>query len=290
MPILKPAGYKQNDPLFFKEPLFESGAAPVVVFGVDEDDTIIYQNATDEADYKIKLPALQEEALKNLAAVQVTLDFQDMGNAKIAFVMGSEYACEKILDSVFMRDLAEKIGSPSIMVGIPFKGTLIATDANAEIRLKFPVVVKNCYNDPQDAPISDKVFLVRDGEVVAIAGENIKDDAADTFAITEHGTTNNYSVQLKSRDLDEMTKDINVSFQQIILMLMDRKVFGGEVAYHISPLMTLSEDLVAKCISYVHQIDANEIAQTLIHTATGSNARISFHYNNIRIAPERAAK
>lgn len=287
MPILKPAGYKANDTLFFKEPLFDSSAAPVVVFGVDEGDTIIYQGAIDEADYKAKLPAMQAEALKNLGPIQPTIDFQDVGSAKIAFVMGSEYASEKILDKTFMKDLAGKIGSTSLMVGIPFKGTLIATDANAEIRLKFPVVIKNYHSDPQQEPISDKVFIVRDGEVVAMAGENIKDDAADTFVIVEHGPTNNYKVELKSRDIEEMTKDINVSFQQVILMLMDRKVFGGEVSYHIGPAMPLTEELINKCLSYVQQIDANDVAQALIHTATGSNARISFYYNNTCIAPQQ---
>jgi len=285
MPILKPAGYRANEPLFFREPIFESNAVPVVAFGVDEGDTIMYQGATDEADYQVKLPAVKEEALKNLAAIKTSLDLQPMGNTQIAFVMGSEYACEKILDKSFMKDLAVRVGSASLMVGIPFKGTLIATDANGDQRLRFPVVVKKCFEDPQNDPISDKVFLVRDGEIVAMAGEDIKNEVNDSFTIAEHGPTNNYRIDLKSTDIDGLTKDINVSFQQIILMLMDRKVFGGEIHYHVNPKMLPTEELFLKCLSYVKQLEANEVAQTLIHTSTGSYARISFFYNKEQVAP-----
>jgi len=285
MPILKPAGYRANEPLFFRELIFKSSAAPVVAFGVDEGDTVMYQGATDDADYRVKLPAIKEEAFRNLAAIQTTLDIQPMGNTCIAFVMGSEYACEKILDKAFMKDLATRVGCESLMVGIPFKGTLIATDANGDQRLRFPVVVKKCYDDPQNDAISDKVFLVQDGEIVAFAGEEIKDDSTESFAIIENGKTNNYKVELKSTDIEAMTKDMNASFQQIILMLMDRKVFGGEIHYHVSSRMWPTEELFQKCMGYVKQIEANEIAQTLIHTATGSHARISFYYNNEKIAP-----
>lgn|GEM_PF-1458076 len=285
MPILKPAGYRANDPLFFREPLFESSDAPVVAFGIDDDDTIMYQGASDDADYAQKLPAVREEALKNLADVKTSIDLQDTGNTRVAFVMSSEYASEKILDKAFMQDLGSRIGSTSLMVGIPFKGLLIATDANGDIRLKFPVIIKRYYDDPQDDALSDKVFLVQDGEVMAMAGENIKEDFADTFVIAEQGQTNNYRVELKSLSLEGMTRDIESSLRQIVAMLVTRKVFGGQVRYDLSPRMTFTEELSEKCKSYVRQIETNEGAQSRVLTATGSRLNVVFYYNDKQIAP-----
>ncbi|MBB6002332.1 hypothetical protein [Arcicella rosea] len=286
LPILKPTGYRQEVPLFFKEFLFESSSSPVIAFGTDEGNRISYEGASDEEDYKNRFPILKRQAFDNLKEIQPSIEVQDAQGTKIAFVVGHEYASEKILDSDFMKQVGQLIGSKSLMVGIPFKGHLIATDSNSEIRLKFPAIIQKYYNNPQQDPISDKVFLVNDGEIVAMAGENLEDDGGkDNFIITENGKTNNYKVELKSKSIEELTENVNTSFQQVMAMIMQRKVFGGEVSYHLGGEMKLDKILTDKCQSYVTQIDENEMAQTLIQALTNSKTSLKFYYKNRQIAP-----
>lgn len=286
LPILKPTGYRQDVPLFFTEQLFNSSVSPVIAFGTDEGNRISYEGASSDEDYKSRFPILKQQAFDNLKAIQPTIEVQDAQGTKIAFVVGHEYASEKILDSDFMRQVGKAINSNSLMVGIPFKGHLIAIDSNAEIRLKFPAIIQKYYNNPQQDPISDKVFLVNDGEIVAMAGESIDDDGGnDNFTITEIGKTNNYKVELKSKSIEELTENVNASFQQVMALIMQRKVFGGEVAYHLGKDMKLDKILIEKCQSYVTQIEENEMAQTLIQALTSTKTKLSFYYNNKQIAP-----
>lgn len=285
LPILKPTGYRQDVPLFFKEQLFKSSASPVIAFGTDEGYAMAYESAANEEDYILKLPEIKSKAIENLKAIQPNIEVQDAQGTKIAFVVGHEYASEKILDSNFMKQVGKAINSNSLMVGILFKGHLIATDSNSEIRLKFPAIIQKYYNNPQQDPISDKVFLVNDGEIVAMAGEAIDDDGNNNFIITEIGKTNNYKVELKSKSIEELTENVNTSFQQVMAMIIQRKVFGGEVAYHLGSEMKLDKILIEKCQSYVTQIEENEMAQTLIQALTNTKTKLSFYYNNKQIAP-----
>ncbi len=289
LPILKPTGYRQEAPLFLKEKLFDSSSSPVVAFGIDEGNRIVYKSVSSQEDYQNKLIELKQQALENLKGINPEIQVEDAQGTKIAFVVGSEYASEKILDVEFMKSLGRSIGSDSLMVGIPFKGHLIAIDSNSEIRLRFAEIIQEYYNNPQQDPISDKVFLVNDGEIVAMAGENIEDeDGNDQFIITENAKTNNYKVELKCKSIEELTDNVNTSFQQIMAMIMQRKAFGGEVEYHIGTDMTLDNGLTDKCQSFVTQIEENEMVQTLIQALVNSNMRLTFFYKNKQIAPLEA--
>jgi len=286
LPILKPAGYRQDVPLFFKERLFYSSYSPVIAFGTDEGNSILYEAASNEEEYNRLLPSLKQQALKNLKAIQPEIQIQDLQGTKVAYVIGTEYASEKILDVDFMKQVGKSIGSVSLMVGIPFRGCLMATDSESEIRLKFPVVIAQHYNNSQQAPISDKVFLVNNGEIIAMAGEKIEnDESSDGFIITEKGKTNNYEVELNSKSIEQLTDHINSSYQQIMLMITQRNVFGGEITYHIGKELELNNQLIEKCQNYCKQIETNEMAQSLIKILTNSPINISFYYQNKKIAP-----
>lgn len=158
LPILKDAGYKQNERLFFKERLFDSSAAPIIAFGTDEGIRISYQAALNEEDFNSRLPAIKQQAYDNLKLINPQIDVQDAEGTKFAFVTGSEYASEKILDVEFMKSVAQKMGCDNIMVGIPFKGNLIATDANSNNKFKFPAVIKNTMIIRKAIPFLIKYF------------------------------------------------------------------------------------------------------------------------------------
>lgn len=290
LPILKPAGYRKDTPLFFKELLFDSADAPVIAFGTDEGRMIMYETATNEEDCQNRLPLLKQQALDNLKTVYPEMEIQDIQGTKIAFVIGHEYACEKILDKEFMIGVSKKLGAYSLMVGIPFKGHLIATDANSELRLKFPAVIKNYYANPQQDPISENVFLIENGEITAMAGEHISDNRVSNFNITEIGSTNNFEVTVSCKSIEELTEAVNNSFQQIMGMIMGRKSFGGQIAYHLDPSMPLTGQLVEKCNNYAAQIRENEMAQALVQSLTKSNIQLLFFYNGNAIAPQDVQK
>lgn len=287
MPVLKPSGYRKDTALFYKESLFDSNAAPVVAFGTDEGNRIEYDGASSEEEFNTRFPMLKAEAMKNLQAIEPEIQVQDADGARIAFVMENEYASEKILDGPFMKKVAAAIGADSLMVGIPFKGTLIATDSNAPIRLKFPAIIAKYYNNPEQEPISDKVFLVENGAIVAMAGESIE-DGPQQFTITEKGDTANYEVHVQAHSIPELTQSVNTSYSQVMSMIMQRKMFGGELAYHIGNAIPLDEALVDKCNSYSKQVSENEMAQTLVRALTQNGLRMSFYYNGNKIAPVAA--
>ena len=286
LPILKPSDYRKDVKLFFKERLFDSSASPIIAFGTDEGNLISYEGASSDEDYQNRLPMLKKQALDNLKSIQPEIQVQDAQGTKIAFVINNEYASEKILDVEFMKSVGKRIGSNSLMVGVPFKGHLIATDSNSDIRMKFPAIIEKYYNNPEQDAISDKVFLVNDGEIVAMAGENIDDDQQEKFVITEIGTSNNYKVDVKSKSIEELTENVNTSFQQIMAMIMQRKIFGGEISYHIGTDLQLDNRLVEKCQDIVKQIETSEMAQVLIQSLTNSSTKLTFYYENKQIAPK----
>jgi hypothetical protein len=286
MPILKPAGYRKEYTLFFKKLLFDNPSSPVIAFGVDQGNRIDYEGASNQEEYDQKLPVIEEQSLQNLKEVTPDIEFQDFEGSKIAFVTGHEYASEKIIDVAFMKELSTKLGADSLMVGIPFKGQLIAIDANGNLRLKFPAVIKKHYDNPQQDPISEHVFLVQYGDVIAMAGETIKDDASDNLKITENTKTNNYTVEVLSKTIDELTDLVNTSFKQIMSMIMTRKIFGGEISFQLTNTIPLTDQLIEKCNSYVAQIEKNDMAQTLTQALTKSGIKLFFFHNGKQIAPK----
>lgn len=286
MPILKPSGYRKESELFYKKLLFNSMSSPIVAFGTDEGDRITYEGAGSKEEYDSKLPELIEQSLQNLKKVEPNIDIKDVEGSTIVFVTGHEYASEKIMDPEFMNELANKLGVSSLMVGIPFKGHLIAIDSNSDLRLKFPAVIKKYYENPQQDQISEHVFLVQGGDIIAMAGENLNDDPDQNFKIIESGKTNNYKVEVSSKTIDELTNTVNVSFQQIMVMAMNRKIFGGQISYYLDNSIPLTNQLIEKCNSYVKQIEENEMAQTLVQALTKSGIKLSFFYDGKQIAPQ----
>ncbi|MET0637934.1 MAG: hypothetical protein ABWZ25_18020 [Chitinophagaceae bacterium] len=82
LPILKRSVYRENDRLFFKKRLFESTAAPVIAYGTDEGVKVIYESASDEADYQNRIQSLRNQALDNLKNIRPQVDVQDTGDGK----------------------------------------------------------------------------------------------------------------------------------------------------------------------------------------------------------------
>lgn len=289
LPILKTADYRKDEKLQFKEFLFNDSIAPVVAYGKDSGNAMVYESALDETDLYNRFPGIKKEALANLKAIDVDYQITDAEGSKILFVEGNEYASEKILDKDFMIKIAAELKCDTLMVGIPFKGVLMAIDSNSEMRLKLPVIVKQYFENPQQDPISDKVFLVQNGEVVAMGGEKLPENISDQNFVISENKAQNYGIELKSKDIKELVTDINTSFQQVMLMILQRKSFGGEITFKLSKAIVKNETLINKCNSIIEQIEKNEMLQTISQALASSKVQFKFLHDGILIAPTATA-
>jgi hypothetical protein len=288
LPILKPASdYKGNDPLYFTEKLFNSNLSPIIAYGIDRGTTIIYEKAENTEELEKKFPKIKEEALMNLKEVEAEIEIIETQGSKVAYVNGIEYGCEKILDKEFLKILSSKIGSNSIMVGIPYKGNLMAIDSNSELRLKLPFIVQDYFNNPKQDPISDKVFLIRNEEIVAIGGEVLGNAEMNSYSIKEDEVTNNFTVEILCDSIEEIVNCVNHSYQSILVMVSETKKFGGNIDYLIEEneqLEFIYEQLIAKTISIAHQIGSNKILQALSYDLAHVDLTVAFYYKNILIS------
>ncbi|MGO4918810.1 hypothetical protein [Maribacter spongiicola] len=290
LPILKTSDYRKDEKLQFKEFLFNDAIAPVVVYGKDSGKAMVYEGAANESDLYDRFPAIKKEALANLKAIDVPYQITEAEGTNVLFAEGHEYASEKILDKAYMIKIAADLKCDTLMVGIPFKGVLMAIDSNSEMRLKLPVIVKQYFDNPQQDPISDKVFLVQNGEVVAMGGEKLpENESEDNFVISEN-KAQNYGIELKSKNIEELVTDINTSFQQVMLMILQRKSFGGEITFKLSSAIPLNDTLTDKCNSIIEQIEKNEMLQTISQALASSKVQFKFLHDDNLIAPTAKSK
>lgn len=276
MPILKPEGYRNDVPFFLKENLFNNPSSPVVAFGLDKTTHIEYERTINGDNFHSKLNEAKEKALKNLKQIKLNIQIQLVEGDKVAFISGHEYASEKILDKDFMIEVAKKIGAGDIMVGVPFKGHLIAADSSASIRAKFPAVIIKYYENPQQDVISPHVFLMRQGEIIGIGGSGLKEEEGTTFSISEDQNTHNYTVNAKCATIEELKSIVNTTYQQILLTIMKTSEFGGKITYHIDGELQDSTEFRERCKSFKDQISNNEMAQTLVSAFTKSSIETTF--------------
>jgi hypothetical protein len=94
-------------------------------------------------------------------------------------------------------------------------------------------------------------------------------------------------VKVLVKTIDELTEMVNGSFQQIMALVLSRKVFGGQINYYLTNSIPLNNELIEKCNSYVAQIQQNEMAQTLSKTLTGAGINLSFYYEG-KLIPSKA--
>jgi hypothetical protein len=287
VPILKPSDFGKKEKFLFKEKLVEHDKSPVVVYAKDEGRMIAYDVASDEKDFNLKFPRIKKEALSNLKKFKVSYDIQKVQGTNVLFAGGHEYTSEKILDKDFMKEIAKKLNATHLMVGIPFKGALMAIDYNSDLRMKFPLVIKQYYDNPQQDVISDKAFLVQEGMVSAIFTKDSSEDKSDSTAFSfSEDKDQNYTIEVNSKNIKELTDDVNLSLQEVMLIVMDRGSFGGEITYKLNDNIKLDDKLIDKCHSYIDQLENNEMLQSLSQALAKSKVKFKFYHNDKLIAPD----
>jgi len=285
MPVLKPFDYQKKENLLYKMPLIEESNSPIIVFAIDEGNFLKFEYAANEKEYEQNFQKIYKQALQNLKEIKPQIQINKLENEKIVFVIGNEYVSEKIIDKNFMQEISKELESDNILVGVPFRGILVAIDSKSNLSNKFLATIKKYYqNAPLGLAITDNIFLLQNGEITAMAGEEVQAIGLN-YRIIEDTQSNNYEIEIFCNSLNQLTDLINNSFQKAMYLIMDKKSFGGNLSFNIKGDFNLSE-LTNKCNNYIKSIKEKEIVKILFKHITKSPVIISFSNNNNKIISE----
>jgi len=163
VPTLQPHDYA-NRSLVVHDSLFEDPSpwAPWLTFADDSPRTRTLRTEGDAQ-------ALMEEAVASLETMAYSIDVMEPEPGgqpfRIGVLEGGEYACEQILNPVAMQALAAALGCRRMVVGVPFRGVVMAVDMEMprEHVGQFLFFVSAQYFHARTQPLSPLGMLVIDG-------------------------------------------------------------------------------------------------------------------------------
>jgi hypothetical protein len=149
---------------------------PVIVYVDDRDDALFWPQ-----DLGPPTAALKRIALANLAATKVEIKTIDVPIGKVVLVTGAYYGAEALLDRATMELVRGELGGTEmILVGMPARGHLLATDAvesmnDDGLQVAFLLLVEREYLSSLERDrISSEVLLYAD-EPVGRVQSNLMD-------------------------------------------------------------------------------------------------------------------
>lgn len=281
LPILKSRQEleRQKERGMFVEELSSNANSPIIMYGVDKGDHMEYtQSKGDKEDLKIK-----NQAIKHLEALEIPIHMQEMEGIEIAMVQ-HEYAAEKILDSQFMKKLAARLGSQSIVVGIPMKGFMVAVaKGNGEANL-YGATVKQ-YNNAQTYPISDSIYYIIDGEIEMVGGNNQKGQIIDEngmFVVSGKNDENGkvgFIAKIGNKDEAVLATQIQKAYQNILLHGMkDPKNFNGKIDFQINPQFNQRTSTLEMQIKKMAKNISERGAAQIMSGLSGEDFKVRFFY------------
>jgi hypothetical protein len=137
---------------------------PFVAVGRDQPNTFGYLQASKTPDAAVVF----DEALANLARLDLPVAEAEVAGLKFLAVSGHFYASEKILDKAFLQALHRRLASELLAAAIPHKGLLLITSAAVPpLVSKFVLLAEAEYRRAKGAPtLTPVVFLISGGNVV----------------------------------------------------------------------------------------------------------------------------
>ena len=114
---------------------------------------------------------LERVAFANIAQRPASWQLVEVaGGARVAMCNDDYLAAERILDPVFLRAAAERLGAPGakLLVGVPTRGTLVASVYTGTTHdTVLAQLIEIMYEEGRNKPISPIPFWVQDGRMVA---------------------------------------------------------------------------------------------------------------------------
>jgi hypothetical protein len=144
---------------------------PWVAYGRDQPNTFAIKMKGKDPSGDPKVEELKPEALANLRKIEVQVDKVELELLTFYVVSDSYFACEKILDVVFMKAMAMKLDAKLLAIGIPEKGRMFVMDAISppDKMAGFMAIVRGVHaKNEGNRAISPTVFLVSDGLLTGV--------------------------------------------------------------------------------------------------------------------------
>ncbi len=153
---------------------------PVVAYAIDTPTSVQFVNADELAD-SLTADALHEGALANLekrlssegewCELEEDLSAHGLGVVKGVVYCGDFYCAEALLSRAVLMQAHERLGCALLMVSVPERGKLFATELASQDRPEpekaafMQYAVKHFFNS-NEAPIGPTVWIARTGKVV----------------------------------------------------------------------------------------------------------------------------
>lgn len=271
----------------FVDELFGSPASPILMYGNDNGNFMMYEASKGESEDKI----IKEEAIKNLEKLDIPFHVQEIQDFKIVMAQ-HEYAAEKILDQNYMKKIAAALDTNAIVVGIPMKGFISAVAKGKGEGNLFGGIVRQ-YENAQTYPISKSLFYVLDGkiEMMGTDDDSPSNDATNELpkiaGINDAQGKIGFNVIVGHTSEDELVNQIQTAYQNIILHGMkDSKNFNGKIDFHIDQninrLSTNVEEIIKKIAKNISERGAVQILGAL----SGQEFKVRFFYGDEKLIAE----
>lgn len=178
-PILKPGNWVGLKAGCLHRPFIGTNEQPhlVIAYAYNHADGYIFIN--NENNEGRTPQQTVTEAHANLDNGQV--EVQDFEHGAIITASGKDFSSEKILSKPFLDSLHKRFDSDQIIVSIPRRTIFYAMAGNAAPHYVDMFINAHKYTFDDDsfgnAPITDHIFIVKDGEIENIL--NVNEDASE---------------------------------------------------------------------------------------------------------------
>lgn len=271
----------------FVDELFGNEHSPILMYGEDKGAYMEYSQSKSENEDK----QIKEQAIKNLENLEVPFQVQEVQGLKLA-VAEHEYAAEKILDKYYMKKIASKLGSNSIVVGIPMKGFMVAVAKGKGEANLYEAIVQQ-YQNALTYPISNSVYYVVGGEIEMMGGNNnsgvVKDENGFLEVLGENDDREKvgFVVKVGNKNEDELANQIQTAFQNIILHGMkDSKNFNGKIDFHVSPKFNQLTPSLEERIKEMAKNISERGAVQIMGGLSGEEFKVRFFYGENELIAE----
>ncbi len=167
-PILKPHDWPHRSLVAHRPLAAQVEGAPLIAFGFDAGANYQFVPAEECEDVE----RLYAESLARLALLENPWEVGKSGGLPFAAGSGREFSAEKLLDREAMRACHKLFDSEHLLAAAPRRTCLFASpaDLNPHLLQMFDALTLHTYRDDSygHAPISPAVYLVEDGEIIAL--------------------------------------------------------------------------------------------------------------------------
>jgi hypothetical protein len=259
LPLLKDSAWQYHDKSVCRRlaPDLESPYLPFVGFGYDNPHT--FQFLPEEGGGSRNIAIIERRALENMRNMFPAK--WERHNVKIGpfqkltmILCGNNFfSAERILDTEFMIDGAKMLKCKRIIVGVPSRGTLLATSGDQSMKMlsHFAGIVSVQYHQTRTAPISPLAFVIEEGKIIGLlkGGEEIgkaipapkpSDDLYINVLSAKKEETGQQMrvIAAGSKDLDELSDAITSAFNQTLADCLGDEEFDGEIRVLILDTLT----------------------------------------------------